>query len=141
VLKTIQVVFFFLIISCSNETIYSGKVLNQENFNNLNFKNKETLISIMGMPSYADTITKKYFYYSEKTHKKSIFNKKTSYSYIFVFEFDENDDIISSNVYDLKNKKDIASVKQETSNDLIKRGLIERVFGGIGPRTELPTTP
>ena len=140
-LKTIQVVFFFLIISCSNETIYSGKVLNQENFNNLNFKDKENLISQMGMPSYEDTITKKYFYYSEKTLKKSIFNKKTSYSYIFVFEFDENDDIISSNVYDLKNKKDIASVKQETSNDLIKRGLIERVFGGIGPRTELPTTP
>ena len=133
--------FFFFIISCSNETIYSGKVLNQENFNNLNFKDKENLISQMGMPSYEDTITKKYFYYSEKTLKKSIFNKKTSYSYIFVFEFDENDDIISSNVYDLKNKKDIASVKQETSNDLIKRGLIERVFGGIGPRTELPTTP
>ena len=75
-------------LSCDNQTIYSGKLLNQENLQDLNFKNKDNLINNFGLPSYNDEILNKYFYFSEKKTKRSVFNKKIDYSYIFVFEFD-----------------------------------------------------
>ena len=29
----------------------------------------------------------------------------------------------------------------KTSNEIIKRGLLEKIFGGVGTQQELPTTP
>tara|TARA_B100001287_G_C22582212_1_gene481500 strand:+ start:397 stop:822 length:426 start_codon:yes stop_codon:yes gene_type:complete len=129
------------LISCTKQTIYSGKIINQKDLTDINFKNKENLISRMGMPSFIDTVEKKYFYYSEKKTKKSIFNNKLDFSYIFVFEFDESDNIIKSTAYDLKKDKDFEFLNEETENLIVKRGLIEKVFGGVGAPTELPTTP
>ena len=137
-------IFFFIIIflnNCNNQTIYSGKIISQESLNNINFENKENLLIKFGKPSYVDPVTNKFFYFSEMKEKKSVFNKKTNYSLIFVFEFDENDNIKQSKVYDLKNRKNIELVKDETSNNIIKRGILERIFGGVGPQTEIPTTP
>ena len=31
--------------------------------------------------------------------------------------------------------------ENKTSNEIIKRGLLEKIFGGVGPQQELPTTP
>ena len=135
------ITILIFIISCDNQTIYSGKLLNQENLQNLNFNNKENLINNLGLPSYNDEILNKYFYFSEKKSKKSFFNKKIDYSYIFVFEFDSKDEIISSKVYDLKNQQNFNFIEDETEDEIIQRGLIERVFGGVGPQTKLPTTP
>ena len=129
-----------LIISCSNQTIYSGKILNQENLNDIDFKNKEKLVNILGMPSYIDPIEKKFFYFTEKKEKKTILNKETNYSYIFVFKFNERDIIIEQNVYNLSNPKEVELITEETENNLIQRGLIEKVFGGVGPQQELPTS-
>ena len=95
----------------------------------------------LGIPSYVDPINNKYFYFSEKSQKKSIFKKEVQYSYIFVFEFDSNNKIINSNVYDLKNKKSINLIENETSSDIVRRGLLERIFGGIGPQQTLGNTP
>ena len=86
-------------------------------------------------------ITEKYFYYVAKEEKKSIFTNNTEYSYVFVFEFDNIGNITKSNVYDLKNKKDIDSIKDKTDNQIVKRGLLERIFGGVGPQREIPSTP
>ena len=139
--------YFFLIISlifiysCTTETIYSGKILNQGNLDKINFKNKEILISNMGQPSFIDPIDSKFFYYSEKKKKKSIFNEKIEYSYIFVFEFDKKNNIIDSQVYNLINKEDIEIINEVTENEVIKMGLIEKVFGGVGAQQEIPTTP
>ena len=131
----------FLITNCANENIYSGKILNQDKLNNLNFENKTNLLKNLGNPSFIDPIEKKYFYFSELTSKKSAYNKKINYSYLFVFEFDQNDAIISSKVYDLKSSKNVKLVEKETNNQIVKRGLIESIFGGVGPQQELPTTP
>ena len=76
-----------------------------------------------------------------KKNKRSIFKTEIEYSFLFVFDFDEKNNIKSSKVYDLKNQNDIEKVKDITSNDIIKRGLIEKVFGGVGAQQELPTTP
>lgn len=135
------ILIIILVNGCSNQTIYSGKILNEDNLNNINFKTKENLVSRMGSPSFIDPIDKKFFYYSEKNEKKSIFNKKTKYSYVFVFKFNEKDQIIESKVFNLKNKKDIKYIEDETSSEVVKRGLIEKIFGGVGTQSEIPTTP
>ena len=36
---------FFILANCSNKTMYSGKILNQEELKDINFENKEKLIS------------------------------------------------------------------------------------------------
>ena len=137
----VLIVFIFFISNCTQQTTYSGKILELSNLDNINFENKVSLVDKLGSPSYIDPISNKFFYYSQKQQKKSIFNKKTDYSYIFVFEFDREDKIIYSKVFDLTNKQNIDLIKEETSSEIINRGLLEKIFGGVGPDTDLPTTP
>ena len=140
-LKKISILIIYIfILNCSNQTIYSGKILNQVNLDNINFKNKETLLIKMGQPSFIDPIENKYFYYSAKKNKKSIFKNEVEYSYIFVFKFDEFDNIKKSQVYDLKKNENVEFIDDETDNEVVKRGLIERIFGGVGPQ-EISTAP
>ena len=132
---------FFILANCSNKTTYSGKILNKEELNDINFTNKEKLISKLGNPSYIDPIENKFFYFSEKSQKKSIFKKELKYSYVFVFKMNENEEIIETKVF---NTKDIDTIKftgDKTSNQIVKRGLLEKIFGGVGTQQELPTTP
>ena len=56
--------------NCSDKTIYSGKIINQEQLKDINFENREKLITKLGKPSYIDPIENKYFYFSEKSKKK-----------------------------------------------------------------------
>ena len=46
--------------------------------------------------------------------------------------FNENNTIKSFSQYDLNDQKDIEFIKDKTPNELIERGLIEKIFGGIG---------
>ena len=138
--KTFLLLSIILIYSCSNETIYSGKIYNQDNLQDINFINKENLVVKMGLPSFIDPIENKYFYFTEKKLKKSIFKKELDYSYIFVFKFDQNDTIIEHKVFDLSNTNDVALIEEETENQIVKRGLIEKVFGGVGPNQQIPTS-
>ena len=131
----------FVLANCSNKTTYSGKVLNQEDLKDINFQNKNNLISELGYPSYVDPIENKFFYFSEVSQKKSILKKDIKYSYVFVFRIDENDNIVESEVYNTKDIKNIKFSKDKTENDIVKRGLLEKIFGGVGTQQELPTTP
>ena len=139
--KFLFIIINILITSCSEKTIYSGKIINQENLDNINFKNKETLILKFGHPSYIDPIENKYFYFTQKSTKNNPVNNKIEYSYIFVFTLDERDQIIYSKAYDINNKDEINLVSEQTSNSIIKRGLLERIFGGVGTQQELPNAP
>ena len=134
------IIFINIFISCSEQTIYSGKIINQENLENIKISNKKELIDKFGHPSFVDTIQNKFFYYTEKVKENSFFDKKTEYSFLFVFTLDENENIISQNAYNLQNKNEISLAKDETSNNIVKRGLIEKIFGGVGPQ-QLPTSP
>ena len=127
--------------NCSSKITHSGKILNQEDLKNINFSNKQNLINKLGFPNYVDPIENKLFYFTEKSEKNSIFKKKINYSYVFVFETDKNDKIVGSKVYDIKNIKKINFSDDKTSNELIKRGLLEKIFGGVGTKQEIPTTP
>ena len=137
----IYICFIFILANCSNKTTYSGKILNNEEFEYINFTNKENLITKLGNPSYVDPIENKFFYFSEKSEKNSIFKKEIKYSYIFVFKIDEDDQIVSSKVFDIKDIKSIKLSNDSTTNQIVKRGLLEKIFGGVGTQGELPTTP
>ena len=137
----LYICIFFILANCATKTTYSGKIINQDELKDINFENKKKLISKLGYPSYIDPIENKFFYYSEVSEKKSILKKEIKYSYVFVFRINENDQIIESKVY---NTKDIESIKfsdDKTSNEIVKRGLLEKIFGGVGAQQELPTSP
>ena len=137
----LYICIFFILANCSNKTTYSGKILNNEELEEINFTNKERLINKLGNPSYIDPIENKFFYFSEKSEKKSIFNKEVKYSYVFVFKIDENDQIINSQVFNIKDIKNVKLSKDKTTNEVVRRGLLEKIFGGVGTQQELPTTP
>ena len=92
----IYICIFFILANCSNKTTYSGKILNQETLQDLNFTNKDKLIRKLGNPSYIDPIENKFFYFSEKSEKTSIFKKEIKYSYVFVFKIGKDNSIIES---------------------------------------------
>ena len=140
--KTIfYICIFFILANCSNKTTYSGKILDNEELNEINFTNKEKLIIKLGNPSYIDPIENKFFYFSEKSQKKSIFKKEIKYSYVFVFKMNENEEIIETKVFNTKDIDNIKFSDDKTSNQIVKRGLLEKIFGGVGTQQELPTTP
>ncbi|MDC3089561.1 hypothetical protein OA322_00265 [bacterium] len=132
---------FFILANCSSKTTFSGKVLNEDDLKDINFTNREKLISELGYPSYIDPIEKKLFYFSEKSKKKSVFKKEIEYSYVFVFTVDELDQITDTKVFNTKEIKNINFTNDKTSNEIVRRGLLERIFGGVGAQQELPTTP
>tara|TARA_Y100001970_G_scaffold277817_1_gene382593 strand:- start:941 stop:1369 length:429 start_codon:yes stop_codon:yes gene_type:complete len=141
-IKILTFILTFLILAnCSNKTTYSGKLLNQDELDDLNFKDKKKLIEKLGSPSFIDPIENKFFYFAEKSGKKSIFKSKIEYSYVFVFKFNEEEIIISSKVYNTKNLENIKFSSDKTNNEIVKRGLLEKIFGGVGTQQELPTTP
>ena len=135
---SLLIVMFFFIYSCTHKTIYSGKILNQDNFTNINFSNQKNLINNFGYPSYIDPINNKYFYYAQMEEKESAFKKKLNYSVVFVFEFDKDNKIKNSKVYDLKNKDNLSVINEITENEIVQRGLLEKIFGGVGPQQEIP---
>ena len=137
----IYICIFFILANCSAKTTYSGKIINQDILQDINFENKNKLISKLGYPSYIDPIENKFFYYSEVSEKKSILKKEIKYSYIFVFKVDEYDRIVESKAYNIKDIKDVKFSNDKTTNQIVKRGLLEKVFGGVGTQQELPTTP
>ena len=137
----LYICILLILANCSNKTTHSGKIIKKDNLNNVNFLNKDKLLSQLGKPSYIDPIENKYFYFLEKGEKKSIFKKEKNYSYVFVFKLDLNDMIIDTKVYDTKNVRNIEYIKDKTSNEIVKRGFLEKMFGGVGPQQELPTTP
>ena len=123
---------FILCVSCNEKILYSGKILYEENFDFVKLKNIEEVIDKLGNPNFIDPIEKKYYYFSEKKYVKNFFKQKISNRIIVVFIFNENETIKSVSQYDLNDKQDVKNIKESTPNELIKRGLIQKIFGGIG---------
>ena len=72
---------------------------------------------------------------------KNFYDKKTISRILLVFEFNLEEKIKSIDVYNLEDEKVIAIVKEKTQNNIIERGLIEKIFGGVGKAQELPSSP
>ena len=56
---------------------------------------------------------------------------------VIVFNFEKNGNIESFNQYNLNQEQQITFIKDKTKNDLVERGLIEKIFGGVGKTTIL----
>jgi outer membrane protein assembly factor BamE (lipoprotein component of BamABCDE complex) len=132
--------FILLItISCVEKPSYSGKILdNSIDFNTITSKNE--LLEKLGQPSFIDPVENKYFYHSEKKITKNFYNKKTSYMNIIVFSFDQNDKVLNFNKFEIDQTKKYKKIKDKTENNIVERGLIEKIFGGIG-KTSIPNAP
>ncbi len=125
--------FIFAIISCAEPTlIYSGKIINHNYLENLDTSNKTKLIENLGQPSFIDPIENKYFYYSEKHREINFFSKQNEYNYLFVFTFDKKDNVIDKKVLNLNEIEKNKISKIKTQNNIVQRGLIEKIFGGVG---------
>ena len=128
-----------IIFGCVEKTRYSGKIINQDDLTNVKIYNKDELLQKFGQPSYVDTIQNKYFYYTEMKKSKNFYNHKIEYSYLFVFTLNQNNKIIASESINLLDNKISKYQKKETKNNIIERGLLEKIFGGVG--NQLPNSP
>ena len=127
------------ILGCVEKTTYSGKIISNADLD-LNILNKNELINKFGQPSYIDNLSNKYFYFTERKKETNFYNKKTEYSYLFVFEINNNDKIISSESINLLTEKNHKYRKIQTNNNIIKKGLLETIFGGVGANP-MPNSP
>lgn len=130
---------FLFIVGCVEKTTYSGKIISLDDLQ-IKALNKNELINAFGQPSYVDPLLNKYFYFIEKRKSKNFYNKKLEYSYLFVFEIDNEDKIVSYESINLLANKNHKYKEEETQNNIIKRGLLEKIFGGIGPN-QIPNSP
>ena len=73
-----------------------------------------------------------------KKNTKKYFDKKITNRIVIVFSFNNNDQVKSFTQYNLEDEQNIKYVKESTQNELFERGLIEKVFGGVGNAT-VPT--
>ena len=121
----------FIILSCVETKSYSGKLI-VENFKYDSLLNKTQVTSKLGQPNFIDPIENKYYYYFEKRINKNIFDSRIEKRTMFVFNFEENENVQSFNQYNLNQEQQINFIKDKTKNNLIDRGLIEKIFGGIG---------
>jgi len=133
--KYLKVIIFilmlFIILSCVETKSYSGKLID-ENFKYDSLLNKTQVTSKLGQPNFIDPIENKYYYYFEKRINKNIFDSRIEKRTMIVFNFEENEDVQSFNQYNLNQEQQINIIKDKTKNNLIDRGLIEKIFGGIG---------
>jgi len=140
-IKTLLITINLIVISnCTEKISYSGKIFNLENLDYSNLSNIEQIIDNFGKPNYIDPIEKKYFYYSEQKIVKNFYNQKIVNRLMLVFKINNNGDIISFSKYGLDDENDITLIKTTTPNNLVERGLLEKIFGGIG-KGSIPNTP
>ena len=137
--KAFLTFIILLLISCSEKTTYTGLILN-ENINDFEINNKNDLISLLGEPNYIDPIENNYYYFSEKNISKNQLSKETIDRLILVFYFDDKDNIINKKRLNLKKEKKINISENSIKNNLIKKGIIEKIFGGVSAQPSIPTT-
>ncbi len=137
--KAFLTFIILLLISCSEKTTYTGLILN-ENINDFEINNKNDLISLLGEPNYIDPIENNYYYFSEKNISKNQLSKETIDRLILVFYFDDKDNIINKKRLNLNNEKKINISENRIKNNLIKKGIIEKIFGGVSAQPSIPTT-
>jgi len=135
----IIIILCVYILGCVEKTTYSGKIITNDDLD-LNILNKNELINKFGQPSYIDSLSNKYFYFTEKKKETNFYDNKIEYSYLFVFEVNDNDKIVKSESINLLKEKNHKYLKIQTSNNIIKRGLLESIFGGIGANP-MPNSP
>ena len=126
------IILIFLFLGCTEKISHSGKILEEDNIDYNSFNTKQDIIENLGFPSYIDPIENKYYYFTEKTIKKNFFDSKLDNRKLIVFNFNIDESINSLEEYDLSDQQKMKIISETTENNLLKKGLIENIFGGIG---------
>ena len=131
-LKVLIILILFMnVTSCSEKIYYSGKILNiNEDINN--FKTKNEVIKKLGSPNYIDIIEEKFFYYSEKRLTKNFYSNEIIDRTLLVFHFNLDGTIKYFKQINLNNENQIDIIEEQTSDVIVKQGLLEKIFGGVG---------
>ena len=137
--KTILVFFLLLIISCAEKTTYTGLIIN-DNINYFEINNKNDLLKLLGQPNYIDPIENNYYYFSEKNISKNRLTKKTVDRLILVYYFDDENNVIDTKKLNLDDEKTIKISENRIKSNLIKKGFIEKIFGGVSAQPSIPNT-
>ena len=137
--KTILIFYLLLIMSCAEKITYTGLIID-ENINYSEINNKNDLLNLLGQPNYIDPIEKNFYYFSEKNISKNTLTKNTVNRLILVYYFDDENNIINTKKLNLDDEKTINISENRIKNDLIKKGLIEKIFGGVSAQPSIPTT-
>ena len=137
--KTILIFLLLIIISCTEKVTYTGLIID-EKINNLEVNNKNDLLELLGRPNYIDPIENNFYYFSEKNISKNNLTKKTVDRLILIYYFDDENNIINTKKLNLDDEKIINISENRIKNDLIKKGLIEKIFGGVSSQPSIPTT-
>ena len=137
--KTILIFILLLIISCTEKVTYTGLMID-EKINYLEINNKDELVKLLGQPNYIDPIENNFYYFSEKNISKNSLIKKTVDRLILVYYFDNENNIVNTKKLNLDNENKIDISENRIKNDLIKKGLIEKIFGGVSAQPSIPTT-
>ena len=126
------IILIFLFLGCTEKIYYSGKIVGEDTINYNSFYTKQEVIENLGIPSYIDPIEKKYYYFTEKIIRKNFYDNKLDSRKLIVFNFNIDESINSIDEYDLTDQKNTKIIKDTTANNLLKQGLLESIFGGIG---------
>ena len=137
--KTILIFLLLILISCTEKVTYTGLIID-EKINNLEINNKNDLLKLLGRPNYIDPIENNFYYFSEKNISKNSLTKNTVDRLILVYYFDDENNIINTKKLNLDDEKTINISENRIKNDLIKKGLIEKIFGGVSAQPSIPTT-
>ena len=129
---------FTILSNCSEKVTYSGKIFKEVKIDYNDITTNQEMIDLIGSPSFIDPIENKFFYYTEKKNTKNFFDEKIIERKLIVFKFDDNNFIEYFEEYDLNDENQIKLVEETTPNKIIKRGLIEKIFGGVG--NSIPNT-
>jgi len=138
-MKYYILIFFILLFGCTERTYYTGSLFSQELDNLSKINKKEEFIEKLGPPNYSDPIENKIIYYSETQKFKNFYKQSIDQRFILVLEFDEKDSLINIDNYNLNDENEIVLNNDKTKNNIIKRGFLERVFGGVGT-TQIPSS-
>ena len=136
----ILIISTLIFTSCTEKISYSGKIFKLNNNNIYNYGTKKEILDNIGSPNYIDPIERKYFYFSEKNMSKNFFKNTIVDRTMIVFHFNPNNTIKLIEEYDLNNQNQINLVEDKTPDVIIKQGLLEKIFGGVGVQRE-PTSP
>ena len=130
--KLLLIILIFFCFSCSSNIQKVG-VVNNDKFNS-SFENlkKDEVIKTLGAPSSIDPIDNSLIYFSEVRKEKNIFNKKIISRNVYILKFDENNYFSKIEFYSYDNENKLKISKKTTDTDIIKTGVLERIFGGVG---------
>ena len=136
--KTILIFILLFIISCTEKITYTGLIID-ENIDYLDINNKNDLLELLGQPNYIDPIENNFYYFSEKNISKNSLTKNTVDRLILVYYFDDENNIINTKKLNLDDEKTINISENRIKNNLIKKGLLEKIFGGVSAQSSIPS--